>query len=95
MPALQMLDCVATVAPLYMQVRPTGAIPTAGSPPPVHATARLTHAPSSHRYWVPDWQLAEPGEYDLPLNAQLWAPTGGFSVQAIANPFHCPSLQRY
>jgi hypothetical protein len=62
MPDLQIVDCVATVAPLYIQARAAGAARAGTSLPPVHAIARFLHAPSSQPYWVPDWQLAEPVE---------------------------------
>jgi len=57
--------------------------------------AGLLHRPSSQRYSVPDWQRAEPGEYELPLDVQLLAVTSGRSAQAIPDPFHCPSSHRY
>src|SRR5512143_750292 len=53
-PDLQMVDCVATVAPLYIQGRASGAWRAATSPPPVHAIPRPCHTPSLQRYWVPD-----------------------------------------
>jgi hypothetical protein len=94
MPDLQMVDCVAAVAPLYIQGRASGAM-RASMSPLLQATTRVLHAPSSHRYSAPDWQLAEPGEYELPFNTQLFAATSGFSTQAIPNPLHCPSSHRY
>src|SRR5579862_6126245 len=94
-PSLQMLDCVATVAPLYMQMRASGARPAVPSLSPVHAIARFLHAPSSQRYRVPDWQLTEPVEYELPSRSQPLAAAGGLSAQAAPHPFHCPSSQRY
>jgi hypothetical protein len=95
MPALQMLDRVANVTSLYMQVRPFRAPRSGRSPLPVHATARFLHAPSSQRYWVPDRQLAEPEEYDFPFRSQLLPATGRFSAQAVPRLFHRPSLHRY
>ena len=95
MPDLQIVDCVATVAPLYMQARPAGATRAGTSLPPMQASARLLHAPSSHLYWVSDWQLAEPGEYLFPFSSQPLPATGRFSAQAVPHPFHCPSSHRY
>jgi hypothetical protein len=79
---------------LYMQARPFGAI-RASISPLLQATTRLLHNPSSHRYSVPDSHFAEPGEDELPFNAQLLAATSGCSAQAIPDPFHCPSSHRY
>jgi hypothetical protein len=95
MPALQMLDRVANVRSLYMQVRPFRALRSARSRLPVHATARFLHAPSSQRYWVPERQLAEPEEYDFPFRSHSLPAPGRFSAQAVPRPLHCPSSHRY
>src|SRR5262249_12850523 len=54
-----MVELVATVAPSYMQVLPLGTA-RIGASPTVQATPSPRHVPSSHRYCVPSWQLADP-----------------------------------
>src|SRR5262249_39388191 len=86
-----MVELVATVAPSYMQVLPLGTA-RIGASPTVQATPRPRHVPSSHRYCVPSWQLADPVEYEMPFRAQLRDVFGDSSgVQGEPLAFQSPS----
>ena len=92
-PDLQPVGELATVEPSIMQVRigagcTRGAATTSGW----QATARSFQVPLSQRYCTPDWQLADPEEYDVPPKSQLFPES--LSEHATESEAHCPSSQR-
>jgi hypothetical protein len=95
-PERQMVELLETVAPSNMHVRPLGAGRT-GASPIGQVTPSVAQRPSSQRYCVPPWQLAEPVEYETPLYSQVFDGAGAASSLPHTTPsaFQSPSLQRY
>ncbi len=89
-----MVELLPTVAPSNMHELPGSAL-RMGKSPALHGLPRLLQLPSSQRYCVPAWHVADPLVNGTPPYSQLRPAAATVSVQAVCSACQSPSSHLY